>query len=135
MGAERKDFVVVALGDRDAEGYGEHTLPLLVALADSTAPDARVFTTLGVVAFYLSSERGVAAARDLVSQAETLRDRDPQFSSLGIGAARGPLFADFDSRGRVKVGFTPVGETANRASAAVAGDENYWKIFDEHQTV
>jgi hypothetical protein len=138
MGAARKDFVVVALGDRDAGGYDERTLPLLVALADSTAPDARVFTTLGVVAFYLSSERGVAAARDLVSQAEVLRDRDPQFSSLGIGAAHGPLFADFDWRGRVKAAFIPVGETANRASAGVAREQNYREILDhlgEHQTV
>ena len=138
MGAARKDFVVIALGDRGANGYDERALPVLVALTDSTSPDARVFSKLGVVAFFLPSERGIAAARALVSQAEVLRDRDTQFGSLGIRVARGPLLADFDSRGRVKGGFTPVGETANRASAGVAREQNYPEILehlDQHQTV
>ena len=138
MGAARKDFVVVALGDRAVEDFDERELPLLIALADSTLPDARVFTTLGVVASYLVSERGLAAARDLVSQAEILRDGDRRFSSLGIGVARGPLFADFDWRGRVKSGVTPVGEPANRASAGAADEQNYREVLehlDERQTV
>ena len=138
MGAARKEFIVIALGDRDAYGYDELGLPILVALVDSTAPDARVFTNRGVVAFFLPSVRGIAAARDLVSQAEVLRDRDPQFESLGIGFARGPLLADFDSRGRVKADFTPIGETANHASAGVAREQVTQEILaqlDEHQTV
>jgi len=138
MGAERRDFIVIAVGDTESYGYNEQALPPLIALADSTAPETRVFTNIGVVAFYLPSERGIAAARDLVSQAETLRDRNSQFTSLRIGVARGPLIADFDRRGAVKRDFTPLGEAANRASAGVARKQNYREILehlDERQTV
>jgi class 3 adenylate cyclase len=138
MGAARRDFVVIALGDRDAAGYDERALPLLIALVDSTAPDTRVVSNLGVVSFFLLSERGIAAAKDLVSQAEILRDRDPQFASLGIGTAHGPLIADFDSHGRVKADFVPVGEAANRASRRSCSEQNYRECLgniDEAQIV
>jgi hypothetical protein len=138
MGAERRDFIVIALGDRESDGYDERALRVLVALVDSTSPDARVFTDKGVAAYFLPSDRGIAAAKNLVSQAEILRDRDAQFASLGIGAARGPLLADFDRSGAVTRDFTPLGETANRASAGVARGQNYREIMehlDEPQTV
>jgi hypothetical protein len=87
MRAARKEFVVVALGDRNAYGYDEHTLPILLRLMESSAPDARLSSHRGVVGYYLPSSRAIAAILDLVSAAETLRDSDSRFASLGIGSA------------------------------------------------
>ncbi len=125
MGAARKEFVVVALGDRDGYGYDEHTLPILLRLVESSSPDAHLSTHLGVISFFLPSHRSLDSVLDLVSAAETLRDGDSRFPSLGIGVSRGPLIAEFDWRGRVKHSTIPSGETANRASAGVAGLQNY----------
>ena len=125
MGAARKEFVVVALGDRDGYGYDEHTLPILVRLVQSSSPDTHRSTPLGVMGFFLPCRRSIAALSDLVSAAETLRNSDSRFASLGIGISRGPLIAEFDWRGKVKSSTMPLGETANRASSGVAGPQNY----------
>jgi hypothetical protein len=129
MGAARKEFVGVALGDRDAHGYDEHTLSILLRLMESSAPDVQLSTHCGVMGYYLSSGRAIAAVSELVSAAETLRDGDSRFASLGIGLSRGPLIAEFDWRGRVKPSRIPVGETANKASAGVVGPQNYRKTL------
>jgi class 3 adenylate cyclase len=133
VSAARKDFVVVALGDREAHGYDEHTLPILVRVTESSAPDAQLSTHHGMIAFYLNSPKAIAAVSDLISAVETLREADHRFASLGIGVAHGPLLAEFDWRGRVKKSFTPLGETANKASAGVIGPQNYQETLNELQ--
>src|ERR1043165_4676128 len=52
---ERKRFIVLTLGDTEAWGYNEQTLPVLLKLVDSLAPDYRMFTHIGVIANYLTS--------------------------------------------------------------------------------
>ena len=129
MGAARKEFLVVALGERNGHGYDEHTLPILVRLLESSSPDTHHSTHLGVMGFFLPSRRSVAAVSDLISAVETLRDGDSRFASLGIGISRGPLIAEFDERDRVKSSTRPVGETANRASSGAVGAQNYRDIL------
>ena len=130
MKAERKEFVVVAFGDRDGYGYDEDTLPILLRPVESSSPATHRATHLGVISFFLPSSRSLAAVFDLVSAAETLRDGDSRFASLGIGVSRGPLIAEFDWRGRVRHSTMPLGETANRASAGVTGLQNYRETLD-----
>ena len=130
MEAARKEFIVLALGDRDGYGYDEHTLAILVRLFQSSSPDMHRSTHLGVIGFFLSCHRSIAAVSDLVSAAETLRDGDSRFASLGIGISSGPLIAEFDRRGNVKGSTMPIGETANRASSGVTGPQNYREILN-----
>jgi len=130
VSAVRKDFVVVALGDREGNGYDEHTLPILVRVMESSKPDAQLSTHRGVIVYYLKSPETIAAVSDFISAVETLRDTDPRFASLGIGIAHGPLLAEFDWRGQVKASFAPMGEIANAASAGVAGPQNYQETLN-----
>ena len=135
MSAKLKEFIVLAIGDRDAYGYDEQTLPLLIQLIDSSTPDARQFTPVGVVAYYLRSSRAVAAIDAILSRAEQLRDTDRRFGTLGIGLAHGEMIADFDWLGRLKHGFTPLGVVASRASVGVSGAQVYRAILTElHET-
>ena len=131
MSANRKHFIVLAVGDRDSYGYDEHTLPILVHLIDSASPDTRQFTHLGVVAYYLHSDRAIAAVESVLSKAESVRDTDPRFAALGIGLAHGQMIADFDWLGRLKRDSIPLGEVATRASVAVRGAQTYREIFTE----
>ena len=85
VSAKRKEFIVLAVGDKNSYGYDEHTLPLLIQLVDSSAPDARQFNRIGVVAYYQRSSRAIAAVEDVLSRAEQLRDTDARFGTLGIG--------------------------------------------------
>ncbi len=131
MSAKRKEFIVLALGDRDDWGYNEESLPGLVKLVDSSAPDSRMFTHLGVMAYYLASRRSVAAVRKVVEQLEVLRDGDTRFASLGIGLAYGEMIADFDWRGRIKPNFQPMGVVANRAAKNIKGEPSYREVLGE----
>lgn len=134
MSGQRKEFIVLAVGDREAEGYDERALLRLVQLIDSSAPDARVFTHIGVVGYYLRSARAATAVADTIARAENLRDTEA-FATLGIGLAHGPLIADFDADGRLKPAFTPLGEVANRASGGVGGAQTYRDTLAElHET-
>ena len=93
---------MLTLGDTESWGYNEHTMPMLLKLVDSSGPDYRMFTHTGVVANYLTSSRALRAVEEVIRQAERLRDADPRFKTLGIGLAEGELYAEFDSRGRLK---------------------------------
>lgn len=129
MSGRRVDFVVLALSDREDWGYNEETLPMLVGLIDRSKPDARFLSHKGAIAYYLSTSRTVAAVETLIVEAETMRDTDPRFASLGIGLAYGPLIADFDWRAPVKNSFLPVGVTANEAARESVTTQNYRKIL------
>jgi hypothetical protein len=129
-----KEFIVLAIGDKDSCGYDERTLPVLILLVDSSAPDAWQFTRIGVVAYYVRSSRAVAAVEEILSRAERLRDTDARFGTLGIGLANGPMIADFDSLGRLKQEMPPLGEVANRASLGVRSAQTYREIFTQLQT-
>jgi hypothetical protein len=131
VSANQKDFIVLAVGDRDSYGYDEHTLPLLVELIDSSSPDARQFTHIGVVGYYLRSGRAVEAVKSLLSKAESLRDTDPRFAKLGIGLSHGQMIADFDWLGRLKQDSIPLGEVATRASMSVRGAQTYREMIIE----
>ena len=131
MSGQRKEFIVLAVGDRDGEGFPEHTYVRLLQLIDASAPDARVPSPRGFVAYYLPSPRALSAVERVISQAETLRESDPACASLGIGLAHGPLIADFDSHGRVNNAFPPIGEVANAASRAIHAEQNYRNTLSE----
>jgi len=131
MSGKRKEFLVLAIGDREAEGYDELALPRLLQMIDSSAPDAKVFTPLGVLGFYLRSPRAASVVERVISQAESLRDSDKTFATLGIGLAHGPLIADFHADGSVNPTFAPLGEVANRASRAVQGAQNYREVLSD----
>ena len=116
MSAKRKRFIILSLGDAESWGYDEHTIPVLLQLVDPSAPAARIFTNMGVVAYYLTSRRTVAVVEGVIAKAEALRDTDSQFATLGIGLAEGELVAEFDWLGRVKTDrFMPLGGAVNDA--------------------
>ncbi len=136
MGAKVKKFIVLCVGDKDAYGYDEHTLPLLLHLIDASTPDARIFTHTGVVAYYQICRHALGAIKDAVSRAERLRDSDSRFSTLGIGLAHGDLIANFDWLGRLKQDSTPMGMAVNHASAGVRDAKKYNEILKElHETL
>ncbi|MEP6810678.1 MAG: hypothetical protein ABI992_10575, partial [Chthoniobacterales bacterium] len=98
-------------------------------LIDRSKPDARLFSHKCGTAYYLPTSRSVAAVETVTAAAETLRDTDARFASLGIGLTHGPLLADFDWRGRVKRSFLPVGVVANDAARAAAATQNDREIL------
>jgi hypothetical protein len=98
----RKRFITLTLGDMESWGYNAVTMAMLLRLVDSSSPDYRMFTHTGVVANYLTSPRALKAVEDAITQAESLRDSDSRFATLGIGLAEGELFAEFDWLGRLK---------------------------------
>ena len=131
MSGQRTEFIVLAIGDRDREGYAEGASLRLLLVIDASAPDARVHNHIGVVGFYLPTARAIAAVEDAISSAEELRDSDDTFATLGIGLACGPLLADFDAPDRLNPSFLPVGEVANHASRAVHGAQTYRETLSE----
>jgi hypothetical protein len=135
MSGQSKEFIVLAVGDRDGEGFPESAYLQLLQVIDSSAPDARVHSARGFVAYYLPSQRALAAIEQVVSRAETLRDTDQVCASLGIGLAHGPLLADLDADGKVNPAFTPLGTVANSASRAILGEQTYRKILSELHSV
>jgi class 3 adenylate cyclase len=135
VSGQRRNFIVLAIADRDGQGFPETAHLRLLQLIEASAPDTRVSSPRGFIAFYLPLSRAVAAVEDVISALEALRDGDQAYTSLGIGLAHGPLIADFDWRGRVKPAFLPVGETANRASRASVTEQTYRDILAElHET-
>jgi hypothetical protein len=133
VSAQRKDFIVLAIGHRDGEEFRESAYLQILQLIDWSAPDARVCSPRGFVAYYLCSTTAVAAVTDIISRVDTLRDTRTNYSSLGIGLAHGPLIADFDWGGRVKPSSLPLGEVANAASVAVRQGQIYRNILSELQ--
>ena len=131
MSGQRTEFIVLAVGDRDGEGFPESAYLRILQFIDSSAPDARVCSARGFVAYYLPSPRALSAVEQVISQAEALRDSDAACASLGIGLAHGPLIADFDSHGRVNGAFPPVGEVANTASRAIHAEQVYRNTLSE----
>jgi hypothetical protein len=131
MSGQRQEFIVLAIGDRESQGYDEAAQIRLLQLIDSSIPDTRVSSHIGVVGFYVRSARAATAVEQIISLAERLRDSDNTFATLGIGLAHGPLIADFDADGSVNSAFTPVGEVANNASSAVHGAQNYREILSD----
>jgi hypothetical protein len=92
----RKRFITLTLGDTESWGWNEHTLPMLLQLVDSSTPDYRMFTHTGVVANCLTTPRALRAVEDVIARAESRRDSDSRFTTLGIGLAGGELTAEFD---------------------------------------
>ena len=118
MPAKRKEFIVVMLGDRAGDGFGERTLPPLLALVDSVSPDYReVLPPRGIAAFFIASSVAAQKEDQLVTAAEQLRSSDSRFESLGIGISSGGMIADFSWFGRVRS--MPLGTVANDASRLV----------------
>jgi hypothetical protein len=129
VSAKKKEFIVLAVGDRESCGYDEHTFPLLVQLVDSSAPDLRQISHPDLIAYYVRSSRTIAAVEDVLSRAERLRDTDVRFATLGIGLAHGLMVADFDWLGRLNQKFPPLGIAVIHASAGVRRAQTYREIF------
>ena len=128
MSFERKRFIVVSLGDTDSWGYDEQTLPMLLQIIDSSTPDFRVWTHIGVLANYLTSTHALRVVEEVIAKAARLRDSDPRFATLGIGLAEGELSAEFDGLGRLKTDRTsirPLGEPLNEAVRCEREPEKY----------
>jgi len=104
VSAKSKNFIVVSIGEVGGYGYDEHSLPVLLRLVDSHAPDHRVYTHTGVVGHFFTSKKKLEIVRHLVSEAEALRAGDVRFADLKIGIAEGELIGEFDWLGRVKNG-------------------------------
>jgi class 3 adenylate cyclase len=135
VSGQRREFIVLAMGDRESQGHDEAAQLRLFQLIDSSAPDSCISSRIGIVGFYVRSARSVAAVEQVISDAEKLRDSNKAFATLGIGLADGPLIADFHVDGSVNTAFTPVGEVANQASRAVHGAQNYReRLSDLYQT-
>ena len=95
--------------DRDLYGFDEHTLPPLIALMDSAAPDYRSWTHTGPDGYFLTSPESLGRIRRVIQQAEQLRSSDTRFERLGIGLAEGSMVADFTWFGRLKTQMPPLG--------------------------
>jgi hypothetical protein len=113
---KHKRFITLTLGDTESWGWDEHTLPMLLQLVDSSKPDYRMSTHTGIVANYLTSPRALKAVEDVIAGAESLRESDSQFATLGIGLAEGELMAEFNWLGRLKTSRQrPMGNSLNDA--------------------
>src|SRR5438128_2305474 len=98
-------------------GFDETTLPPLLELVESSSPNCRTVSHLSIIAHYLSSKQALKAVGKVVTMAETLRNNDLRFKTLGIGLAEGELIAEFDWLGRVKTHRTqPLGDSVNVAA-------------------
>ena len=103
---------------------------MLLRLVDSSCPVYRMFTHTGVVANYLTSRRALRIVEDVITKAEFLRDHDARFASLGIGLAEGELFAELDSRGRLKrQSDRPLGPSLSEATRAEREAGKYREIL------
>ena len=116
MSVKRARFIVVSLTDRDGYGFDEHSLPLLVQLVDSSAPDYRTFTHCGPHAFYLATPEARSRANALIIKAKEMRENNQNLTSLGVGSAEGDLLAEFSWLGRLKIdGPIPLGDASIQA--------------------
>jgi hypothetical protein len=134
VSSKRKRFIVLSLGDTNLWGYNDHTLPMLLRLVDSSTPDYRVWTHVGVLANYLTSARALRKVEKVIASAEALRDTDPRFLTLGVGLAEGELIAEFDWLGRLKEGRTdlrPLGQPLNDAIESERKPGKYKQILEE----
>jgi hypothetical protein len=130
VSVKRKRFITFTLGDTESWGYNEETLPMLLRLVDSSSPDYRMFTHTGVVANYLTSPRALKAVEEVISRAESLRDSDSRFATLGIGLAEGELRAEFDWLGRLKTDRErPMGESLADAVRVEREPQRYREIL------
>jgi len=127
---KRKRFITLTLGDTETWGYNEDTLPMLLRLVDSSSPDYRMFTHTGVVANYLTAPRALKAVEEAITKAESLRDSDSRFATLGIGLAEGELIAEFDWLGRLKTERErPMGASLSDATRVEREPERYREIL------
>jgi hypothetical protein len=130
MSSKRKRFIVLTLGDRETWGYNEQTLPILLEIVDSSAPDYRMFTHTGVIANYLSSPEALRTVELAITRAESLRDSDSRFATLGIGLAEGELLAEFDWFGRLKSnGDRPLGMALTEAVHSEREPQKYQEVL------
>ena len=130
MSIKRKRFITLTLGDTESWGWNEHTLPLLLQLVDSSSPDYRMFTHTGVVANYLTTPRALKTVEDVIARAESLRDSDSRFATLGIGLAEGELIASFDWLGRLKTDRDrPMGSSLTDAVRVEREPQKYREIL------
>ena len=127
---KRKKFITLTLGDTELWGYNEHTLPMLLQLVDSSAPDYRMFTHAGIVANYLTSPQALRMVEGVIAKAEGLRDSDSRFATLGIGLAEGELIVEFDWLGRIKIDrVKPLGGSVNDAYRVEREPQRYREIL------
>ncbi|HTL17032.1 MAG TPA: hypothetical protein VL793_07335 [Patescibacteria group bacterium] len=132
MSLKHKRFITLTLGDLESCGYNEETLPILLQLVDSSGPDYRMFTHIGVVANYLTSPRAMKVVEDAIARIEHLRDNDPRFGTLGIGLAEGDLLAEFDWLGRLKTDHErPMGASLTDAVRVEREPQSYQKVLQK----
>src|SRR4030095_6082280 len=108
MPIQRHRFTVLMVVDRDKYGYDEHTLPPLIALMDSAAPDVRTWTHTGPNGYFLTSPGSLIRIQRVIEQFEQLPTSDSRFDRLGIGLAESEMVADFTSRGVLKTEAPPL---------------------------
>jgi len=127
---KRKRFITLTLGDTESWGYNEDTLPMLLRLVDSSSPHYRMFTHTGVVANYLTSPVALKAVEEAIAKAESLRDSDTRFATLGIGLAEGELVAEFDWLGRLKTErVRPMGASLSDATRVDREPQRYRQVL------
>ncbi len=69
---------MLAIGDRIGESFSESAYLRLLQILYSSAPDARLCTPRGLIAYYLPSSRAIAAVEQVISShSRQLRDSDP----------------------------------------------------------
>ena len=103
---------------------------MLLQLVDSSAPDRRMFTPEGVIGNYLTSRQALKVIEDIITKAETLRDNDLRFATLGIGLAEGEWIAEFDLLGRLNTErMLPISGSLGDAIRAGREPQRYRKIL------
>jgi hypothetical protein len=125
MPIQRQRFTVLMVMDRDKYGYDEHTLPPLIALMDSAAPDVRTWTHTGPTGHFLTSPDSLVRIQRVIEQFEQLRTSDSRFDRLGIGLAEGEMSADFTSLGVLKTEAPPLGLAAQHAYRRAETGDGY----------
>ena len=115
MSVERKTFWILMFLDRELYGYDENTLPMLIGLMDSAAPDHRSWTHTGPTGYFLTSPEARDRIIQVIDRAELLRASDARFEHLGIGFAEGLMVAEFSSSGDLEADRSPLGSAAGEA--------------------
>jgi hypothetical protein len=130
MSSKHKRFITLTLCDTESWGYDEVTLPMLLQLVDSSAPDQRMFAPTDVTANYLTSRKALKTIEDIITKAEGLRDNDPRFATLGISLAEGEWIAEFNLLGRPNSDhMLPVAGSLVDAMRTARKPEGYRKIL------
>jgi hypothetical protein len=79
---------------------------------------------------YLTSPRALRAVGEAITKAESLRDSDSRFATLGIGLAEGELIAEFDWLGRLKTERErPMGASLSDATRVAREPQKYREIL------